>query len=199
MADTKKKKQTSSKSAASNKKKEPEIPRKTSSQSSRSSSARSSAAPASGKKKETPVPEENYGSQQGLAIVFFGLAAFLLFLVIIEGESVWNTMHNAVLGVFGVCSYVIPIILGYIGINCSRNRPVRSIAANLISAGVFIVFLSCFIHLVKSTPEYISQTGIAVQVGEAWQSSGAFFRPGVIGAFLGGLVGVLPPEVQSQA
>lgn len=189
MADTKKKNQTSSKSAKSNTKKEPDIPRKTSSSAPARSSSAKASKPAPSKKADAVQADDNFGSQQGMSILFIGLAAFLFFLVIIEGESVWYTMHNAIHGVFGFCSYVIPFVLGYIGITCAKNRPLKSIAANLISAGVFVVFLSSFIHLVKSTPDYLSQTKIAVQVSDVWQNTGAGMSPGVIGAFLGGVIG----------
>ena len=192
MADAKNKTKTSSKSAKSNTKKEPDIPRKTSSSASARGSSASRAKQAEPEKKKAPSQAgDDFGSQQGLSILFIGLAAFMFFLVIIEGESVWNTMHNAIHGVFGFCSYIIPFILGYMGFTCAKNRPIKSIAANLVSAGIFVVFLSCFIHLVKSTPDYLSQTKIALQVSDVWRNTGAGMSPGVVGAFLGGVIGNL--------
>ncbi len=192
MADTKQKNRTSSKSAKSNTKKEPDIPKKTSASSaSRSGFAKNAKTSDSASKPVQNNTDDNFGSQQGMSIVLFGVAAFLLFLVLIEGESVWFTMHNAIHGVFGFCSYVIPLILGYVGFTCAKNRPLKSIAANLISAGIFVVFLSSFIHLVKSTPDYLSQTKIALQVSDTWRNTGSGISPGVLGAFFGGVIGNL--------
>ena len=76
------------------------------------------------KTKESVKPEVSAAvKRQKAAIIMMAVAAFLLFVVFIEGESVWLAMHNALFGIFGFCVYVIPASLIYMAVAYAKDKP----------------------------------------------------------------------------
>ncbi len=54
--------------------------------------------------------------KQTTAVLLFAGAILLFCLVIIPGESLWGLLHNTVLGLFGICSYIFPFLMGYLAV-----------------------------------------------------------------------------------
>lgn len=55
----------------------------------------------------------------------------LLCIVLIPGGNVWKALHNFVLGLFGICSYILPVLLIYIAVICAMDKPVGSVSSKL--------------------------------------------------------------------
>lgn len=66
-------------------------------------------------KKDKESPWGDFGRQAG-SIILFGVSVLMLFMVFIKGESVWLSIHNFILGLFGICSILWPVLLLYISI-----------------------------------------------------------------------------------
>lgn len=118
------------------------------------------------------------------SVCLFALAVLLMCLVCIENEGawLWNNIHSFILGVFGVCSFVWPIILGLVAVLYAMNKMYGSLSAKIILSSVIIVLIGALIDVfylshdgVKFT-EYISLT----------YTNGANIKGGGV---LGGLLG----------
>ena len=193
-------KKTSAGSAKSNKAKEPDIPKKPAAKTAPKTAAagkqtgvkapaKTAAKPST--KNSAPVPEDNFGRRQGASIAFFCLAAFTAAIIILEGESVWNVIHNALFGIFGFTAFIVPLIFVYLGIVSARNKEVKSAAFNLAFSGIFVVFFSSMIHIIKSLPEYLKDTELFVQVHDVWIDPNSKWSGGAIGSFIGGAIAKL--------
>lgn len=68
---------------------------------------------------------------QTAAVLLFAAAVLLLCLVLIPGGSLWGLLHTFVLGLFGVCAYILPALLVYIAVVAAQDKPIGSISAKL--------------------------------------------------------------------
>lgn len=181
-----KNKKTVQNGAKQSAKKEPSVPTKT-----KKAPEKKPAAPASRPKKESESEkaEKSAAKRQGTAIIFMAVAAFLLAVVFVEGESAWNLVHNFMFGAFGFCAYILPLLLIYMGVVYAKDKPLGGAALNLVSAGGFIVFLSSVIYLIKNKAAYFSATTISKQIYDVWEKRTTEVNGGVIGALVGGVIG----------
>ncbi len=152
-----------------------------------SQAKKTSSAKAEKSKPEIPVEVK----RQKSAIVMAAVAAFLLFIVFIEGESAWLAMHNGMFGIFGFCVYVIPAALIYLAIVFAKDKTLGSVSSNLTAAGIFVVLLSGAIHIFTNTADYLSTSIISEQISDVWSNAPSLASGGVIGAVVGGLVAKL--------
>ena len=56
---------------------------------------------------------EKRGGIQVTAIILFAVAILTACLIFIEGENVWRGVHNLLWGLFGLCVFLVPLVLGY--------------------------------------------------------------------------------------
>ncbi len=152
-----------------------------------SQAKKSSSAKAEKVKPEVPVEVK----RQKSAIVMAAVAAFLLFIVFIEGESAWLAMHNGMFGIFGFCVYVIPAALIYLAIVFAKDKTLGSVSSNLTAAGIFVVLLSGAIHIFTNSADYLGTHMISEQISDVWNNAPSLASGGVIGAVIGGLVAKL--------
>ncbi len=74
----------------------------------------------SGAKKSATTRKKQQAAEtarrQTAAVLMFAGAILLFCLVIVPGESLWGILHNIVLGLFGVCAYIFPFLIGYLAV-----------------------------------------------------------------------------------
>lgn len=172
MANTQKKKSAST------------VSKQKSAQSKTKSSPAKNTAAKSEPKKEVPVTVK----RQKYAIILTAAAVFLACLIFVEGESFWLSMHNAIFGIFGFCTYALPVLLVYMAVVYAKDKPLGSIAANLTGIGILVALLSGTIHIFANSAEYLRDISLSVQIPDCWEKGSAFGNGGVIGAVIGGLV-----------
>ena len=85
--------------------------------------------------------------RQTAAVLIFAAAVLLLCLVIIPGGSLWGMLHGLILGLFGVCSFVLPILMIYIAVVAAMDRPIGSISSKLWQSLALIILLASAIHV----------------------------------------------------
>lgn len=106
---------------------------------------------ASTKKKQAVSPAK----RQQIALLLFVIAIFLIFLILIRGESVWKFLHDAVLGLFGHSSILWPILLAYVAITMSLEKSLSSIASKIWISAVLICLVTTSFYVFKSTGESV--------------------------------------------
>ncbi|WP_283607387.1 FtsK/SpoIIIE family DNA translocase [Faecalispora anaeroviscerum] len=91
-------------------------------------SRRQGASAASGAKRSESKPRTERELEvlrhrnQMTAVVIFAVAVLMAFLVLVKGDHVWNWAHNVLLGLFGNCAILWPILLLYIAIITAVER-----------------------------------------------------------------------------
>ena len=122
------------------------------------------------------------GNRELTAILLFALALLILFLVFIEGQSVWTFLHNALFGIFGVCVYTLPLFIGFVAVFCAMDRFNSGVTVRLVESAFLVVFLGAAIDIFSKHPKVES-------FGEHLISA---YKNGVEikgGGFLGALIG----------
>lgn len=89
---------------------------------------------------------------QTFAIIMFAFSIFLFFLVLISGENIWNSLHTVLLGMFGTCSILWPILLTYVAVVTALERPIHTISSK-IALSIIIIVLFCAAVYIFSVPE----------------------------------------------
>ena len=96
-------------------------------------------------KKQTakkPTEAEISSRRQLYAIGFFALGIIFLAMTLIKGESLWQSMHYALFGLFGWCAYLIGPVLIYLAVMNTLERPTFSTAAQGYESLALIILLS---------------------------------------------------------
>lgn len=133
---------------------------------------------ASTKKKQTESPVR----RQQIALLLFVIAIFLVFLILIRGESVWKFLHDVVLGLFGHSSILWPILLAYVAITMSLEKSLSSITSKIWISAVLICLVTASFYVFKSTGEPI---GFWNELGRLYLEGAESRGSGLISGLLG--------------
>lgn len=141
---------------------------------------------------QTPAPVEKTpeaiaAGRQKLAIVLGAAAVLSVCLAFIKGESFWFVMHQAVFGIFGFCAYIIPVVLIYLAVVYAREKPLGSVAGNLVGMSGFLTLLCSAIHVFANEAPYLTDLSLVTQISDAWTAE-SLASGGVVGAVVGGLI-----------
>lgn len=69
---------------------------------------------------------------------------------IFEGESVWNGIHNVLLGLFGVSVYLLPVILIYVAVMIALDKSDVYVSSRILQSFILMLLLSGFVQIVFS-------------------------------------------------
>ena len=93
------------------------------------------------------------GNRQLKAILLFAFAVLSLFLIIIEGQSLWTVLHNFLYGVFGITVYTLPLFLGTVAVLAAMDKFSSNVNAKIIESAGLVVFVGAAIDVFSSHPE----------------------------------------------
>ncbi|MDO4742531.1 MAG: DNA translocase FtsK 4TM domain-containing protein [bacterium] len=116
------------------------------------------------------------GRRQIAAIILFAVSLLLLCIALVKGERVWNSIHNFMFGLFGICFYAWPIVLGTVSVLCAMDRLYGSVSAKLIEASIIVCFIGSLIEILlnRSYDGFIDCIGKAYLKGVVCKGGGAF-------------------------
>ncbi len=123
--------------------------------------------------------------RQMSAIILFAVSIFILCVTLIPGGNVWEALQGIIFGLFGVCAFVWPLILLYIAIMTSLDKPIGNIRAKVIEASILVLLICGAVHIFAGegvTTDYFEDVAGAYRTGLASTNGGAF------GALIGGLL-----------
>lgn len=125
---------------------------------------------------------KSMGRRQITAIVLFMLAVLMLFILFIKGTNVWEFMHSAMYGLFGLLAILAPILLGYLAVMLALDRSDKSFARIVIMPCGLLLFLCTTVDIFSNSVDNMSFFGY---VGNAYVKSTSIFGGGFFGALLG--------------
>jgi len=83
------------------------------------------------------------GNKQVKALLLFAVAVLLFCIAVIKSDgSVWQWFHDLMFGLFGVCAFVMPVILAIIAIVSALEKKYTKFNARLGMSGLLIWFIS---------------------------------------------------------
>ena len=85
---------------------------------------------------------ELHSRQQFWAIVVFAVAVFIMATTLVEGQNVWNWIHNFFLGMFGWSTYLIAPLLFYVSIMTALDKPIGLVGHKVWQSMLLICLLS---------------------------------------------------------
>ncbi len=150
-----------------------------------------SAPPAGARSKPIRDPEVIKQRSQINAVLMFAASLLMIFLVLIPGDHIWLWCHNVLLGLFGVCAIIWPILLFYISIVTAFERQNSRAGAKLLIM-ILIIALFCAAVYIFSAPDNTTITSFWDKLKNLYQlgvkRSGAGLFSGLIGIpFVAGL------------
>ncbi len=89
-----------------------------------------------------PTAAEISSRRQLYAIGFLAAGIIFIALTLIKGESLWQSMHYALFGLFGWCAFLIGPVLVYLAVMNAMERPTFSTAAQGYEALALLILLS---------------------------------------------------------
>lgn len=96
---------------------------------------------------------ENRSSLQVSAVVMFVISIFFFCVAIIKGSNFWSSMHNVVLGLFGILAYIWPIILCVVAVLSSADKLNGGSKLKIIGSCLSVGFIGGIIDVFgKHTP-----------------------------------------------
>lgn len=114
---------------------------------------------------------------QTAAILLFAGAVLLLCLALIKGANLWMWLHNLVMGLFGVCAYILPVLMGYIAVIAALERPIGSMRSKLWQCLLLLVMIGSAIHIF--TVDIAEGQHYFKAIAQAWKDGTAIRGSGV--------------------
>ncbi|MCH5320779.1 MAG: DUF87 domain-containing protein [Eubacterium sp.] len=119
-------------------------------------------------------------------IVIFALSVIFFCLAVINGDGVWNVLHNVYVGVFGVfaaCVFPLISIVVMLFYMFNNSKPSRLVAKS-IETVIMVLLIASFVHIVShSTGEVFKEV-----IVESYKTAPTTFNGGFIGAVIGWLL-----------
>ena len=111
------------------------------------------------------------------AIITFAFALFLLAVVLIKGGSAWQAIHNILFGLFGVCTYALPFVIGLISILCALDKFNGNIKTKIIESCFLVILIDAAVDIFTTAdalPRFIDHIKDAWSLGMQLKSGGFF-------------------------
>ncbi len=121
--------------------------------------------------------------RQTAAVLLFALAIFVACVALIPGANVWSWLHKFLLGLFGICAYILPALLVYIAVFVAKDEKPGNVTGKLWQCILLLAMVGSAIHIF---------TYDAMQSGSYFQTLGQGYMDGIEsrgGGFLGAILG----------
>ena len=135
---------------------------------------------------EKKVADEQAVRQQNqrYAVLMFAAAILIGCFVLITGDHVWRWCHNVLLGLFGNCAILWPILLLYISIVTALERQTDHPAAKIVlMVSVIILFCATVYSFSISSP--VSLSSFPKKLAALYGADSAHTDAGLFGGLLG--------------
>ncbi|MBQ8796374.1 MAG: DNA translocase FtsK [Clostridia bacterium] len=111
-------------------------------------------------------------------------AVVLLVLALFKGEHFWNWLHCVMFGLFGFCSYLLPVALGYFAIMTAKEKQINRAGTKVALVTLTVLLVSSLFYLYGSAE--VKDENFFKAIGNTYTYSSAHpFSGGVISCFLG--------------
>ena len=118
------------------------------------------------------------------AILMLAAAVVLLVLALFKGEHFWNWLHSVLFGIFGFCSYLLPVALGYFAIMTAKEKRMNRAGTKVALVVLTVLLVSSLFYLFGSGD--LKDANFFKSIGKTYTySSENVFSGGIISCILG--------------
>ena len=122
---------------------------------------------------------------QTAAVLLFAAALLLFFIVLIPGGNLWSALHNFFLGMFGICAYILPVLMIYIAVVCAMDKPIGSVNTKLWQCVLLIMMIGSAIQIFTVDIPAEPGNGYFSFLGKGYASGKEIIGGGFMGVILG--------------
>ncbi len=133
-------------------------------------------------KKQTA--EQISQNRQLYAICYFAAGIIFIALTLFKGDNLWESMHYALLGLFGWCAYLIGPVLIYLAVMNTLEKPTFSTAAQGWESLILIVLLSG-ITTVFASEQLALEGSVFSKIGQIYTYGKELIGGGVLSTLYG--------------
>ena len=133
--------------------------------------------------KTTKKAEEVSNQRQLYAIIFFALGIIFTALAFVKGESLWQSLHYAIFGLFGWCAYLIGPVFIYLAVMNTMERPTFSTTAQGWESLVLVLLLSGITTVFTENMELSG--GVFTKIGQLFNYGKELTGGGVLSIVFG--------------
>ncbi|MCH5193771.1 MAG: DNA translocase FtsK 4TM domain-containing protein [Oscillospiraceae bacterium] len=108
--------------------------------------------------------------------VLFGLGVLTAAFTLVKGESLWHSIHNIFLGMFGFSVFLVPVIFIYVSIMIAMDKSQQAVQGKVIQCFIVIFLLTAFVQIVSGTE--IPEGGLFDEIIPALYAEGKQLRGG---------------------
>ncbi len=128
----------------------------------------------------------NAKERQKISIILIGVAVFLFFVAIIEGQGIWTWFHNKFYALFGFLTVPMTVYMGYATFVYSKGEAGRKSLPTVIGVGALALFLCSVLHIAFHDKDYFAETAYLQQFVDEWQNAPSAKGGGLLGVLVGG-------------
>ena len=140
--------------------------------------------PSQKSKSKPQAPQRRRLNPQVKAILMLASAVILLVLALFKGEHFWNWLHSVLFGIFGFCSYLLPVALGYFAIMTAKEKHMNRAGTKVFLVVITVLLISSLFYLFGSGD--LKDMNFFKSIGKTYTySSVNIFSGGVISCILG--------------
>ena len=140
--------------------------------------------PSKSSRSKAQAPAKKRLNPQVKAILMLASAVVLLVLALFKGEHFWNWLHCVMFGLFGFCSYLLPVALGYFAIMTAKEKQINRAGTKVALVTLTVLLVSSLFYLYGSAE--VKDENFFKAIGNTYTYSSAHpFSGGVISCFLG--------------
>ncbi|MCR5151064.1 MAG: DNA translocase FtsK [Clostridiales bacterium] len=133
-------------------------------------------------------PQSEFASKQVSAVALVAAGVLIAFINFFEFEKAWAFLHFGMFRIFGVCAYLVPLMLIYLGFVTAKGEGISSVAGNLVMFVILFLLVSGAVHVFGRNAEYFESYNLTQQIEDAWNSDYILSNGGIFGAVVGGLL-----------
>lgn len=129
--------------------------------------------------------ENAAAKRQLMSVIWFAVSIFFLFVVFIKGENAWTWMHNSIFGIFGLTTYLIPFLLGFVAIMYAFDKFSGTVKLKIIGSGILVVLINTIVDVISYGALKLTFTD---HIAKAFSEGTKFKSGGFVGTLLGHLI-----------
>lgn len=140
-------------------------------------------------KKKRPQTKKNrikINRQLG-SIILFAFSVLWICLAVIDAEGLWGIFRTFLFGMFGFCTFIIPLFLLAVAVITALNKDDKMVVSKLVETGVIITVICSIVHIFRCNADYTYFEAIKEAYNE-FRIDGIMSGSGVFGAAVGGLI-----------
>ncbi len=116
--------------------------------------------------------------------VLFALGILVAAFAAVEGESAWLSVHNLILGLFGITSALVPVILIYASIMIASDKTRRTVAGKVIQ-GIILILICCAVIQIFFSEPFDEDITLGRIITDLYENGKAFRGGGFFSIVIG--------------